>query len=323
MSESIADTSGLDSGIHEPEDPSKLTIAQPIMPKRKPRVWPLFVFLLLGIFLTFVVQIVAMVPAAIFLTDFPINDTDGLVEAMEEVLDDPRVMIILGFTTGMALLITTLAACLVSPVPWRERLNLHSPRIGPMGWLIAIIGTLCFGVTLTGLQGLNIVPPSETIDEIFQAITSSGNDWIWAAVLVIGLMPGIDEELFFRGYIQTRLTERWGTFVAITITASLFGIIHLDPVQGPFAAAIGAYLGYLTVLTRSVIPAMMCHAFNNTLFVLLALIFPSLDPPEDIAINWVIIAVSIFILVLCVRYLRRQATELNTTNPDQTTATPQ
>ena len=87
---------------------------------------------------------------------------------------------------------------------------------------------------------------------------------MWAVVLAIGVAPGIAEELLFRGYIQTRFSQRWGVGWGVLWTALLFGVMHLDFIHGVFAFALGVYLGYLTEWTGSIVPAMICHAANNT-----------------------------------------------------------
>jgi len=89
-------------------------------------------------------------------------------------------------------------------------------------------------------------------------------------VMVIGIMPGIGEELLCRGYIQTRLSQRWGRTVAILVSAALFGILHMDPLQSTFAFGLGIYLGLITERTGSIRPAMVCHVVNNTLVVISA-----------------------------------------------------
>ena len=56
-----------------------------------------------------------------------------------------------------------------------------------------------------------------------------------------------------------------GAGVGIVITSILFGVLHMELVQGSFAVAFGLFLGYLqTLKTHSIIPAMICHAANNT-----------------------------------------------------------
>ena len=80
--------------------------------------------------------------------------------------------------------------------------------------------------------------------------------------LCIGVLPGFAEELLFRGYVQTRLSQRWGRWWGVGIAAALFGIMHIDPVHGTFAGIFGLYLGYLT--ERAAAFVRPCCAMRST-----------------------------------------------------------
>ena len=49
---------------------------------------------------------------------------------------------------------------------------------------------------------------------------------IWTFLLLLGI-TAFGEEMMFRGYIQTTLTEKYGVWVSITLTALLFGVRHM------------------------------------------------------------------------------------------------
>jgi membrane protease YdiL (CAAX protease family) len=64
--------------------------------------------------------------------------------------------------------------------------------------------------------------------------------------LALSVGPAISEELAFRGVILQGLRSRLGVFSAVLVTSVLFGVIHIDILQGLGAIVIGLYLGYLT-----------------------------------------------------------------------------
>lgn len=85
-------------------------------------------------------------------------------------------------------------------------------------------------------------------------------------ILAIAVMAPLVEELLFRGaieghFLQTGKTPR----MAIFLSALIFGIIHINPAQVPFAFCIGAVFGWLYYRTGSVIPGMIGHFLNNSL----------------------------------------------------------
>jgi membrane protease YdiL (CAAX protease family) len=94
--------------------------------------------------------------------------------------------------------------------------------------------------------------------------------WPWGfAVLVIGLGPGIGEELWCRGFLGRGLVGNYGAVFGIIATSFLFGLIHIDPCQGAMAAVMGLWLHFVYLTTRSLWLPMLLHFMNNSLAVLI------------------------------------------------------
>lgn len=89
-------------------------------------------------------------------------------------------------------------------------------------------------------------------------------------VLSIVILSPVIEELFFRGAIQGYLLRTWGKpTLAIVISSLIFGAIHGNPVQIPFAFITGLALGWVYYRTGSLIPGILMHFVNNGTSVLL------------------------------------------------------
>jgi membrane protease YdiL (CAAX protease family) len=86
-------------------------------------------------------------------------------------------------------------------------------------------------------------------------------------VLVIGLGPGIGEELWCRGFLGRGLVGHYG-WLGIVATSFFFGLIHIDPPQATYAMAAGLWLHFVYLTTRSLWMPMLLHALNNSLSVL-------------------------------------------------------
>lgn len=85
----------------------------------------------------------------------------------------------------------------------------------------------------------------------------------WAAVLFVGaLLPGLCEEVLFRGAIMGVL-ERRGTRYAVAVTAVLFGVYHLSPPNVVPAIFLGLVFGMLVARTGSLLPAILAHTGSN------------------------------------------------------------
>ena len=90
-------------------------------------------------------------------------------------------------------------------------------------------------------------------------------------VAVAGLLAPLCEEAAFRGYLQRTLLRAAGPASAITATALLFALRHLDPVRFPALALLGALFGWLAWRGGSLWPAIAAHAANNAAAIATAL----------------------------------------------------
>lgn len=74
------------------------------------------------------------------------------------------------------------------------------------------------------------------------------------------------EELLFRGIIMNRLLERnIKPNSAISITAILFALFHLNPAQMIGALIVGLFVGYLAYKTNCIYYSILVHCVYNTL----------------------------------------------------------
>lgn len=89
-------------------------------------------------------------------------------------------------------------------------------------------------------------------------------------IIAIAIMAPVVEELLFRGAIEGYLLQkRKSPKTAIFLSALIFGIIHVNPAQVPFAFCIGVVFGWLYYRTGSVIPGMVGHFMNNSIAVIM------------------------------------------------------
>lgn len=87
-------------------------------------------------------------------------------------------------------------------------------------------------------------------------------------VLIVGVMAGLSEELFFRGGLQRlMMTSRVNPHVAIWVTAFIFSAFHMQ-FFGFFPRMIlGAFFGYLLYWSGSLWLPVSIHILNNTIVV--------------------------------------------------------
>ena len=82
-----------------------------------------------------------------------------------------------------------------------------------------------------------------------------------------------------RGAILKELlkSSRLSPWSAIIISAVLFAVIHMNPVQMPHAFLIGMFLGWMYWRTGSILPGVAYHWANNSAAFMLYHFFPDPD----------------------------------------------
>lgn len=132
---------------------------------------------------------------------------------------------------------------------------------------VAYIALLALGVThaIDLLFILVSILSPETMDSYMQlmedsGITSYSVAWFFSTLV----LPPLVEELIFRG-LTLRLFRRAGVsfYVANFLQAVLFGIFHMNLVQGIYAFLIGFLMGYLVNHYHTLLAGMAFHACFN------------------------------------------------------------
>jgi sodium transport system permease protein len=96
----------------------------------------------------------------------------------------------------------------------------------------------------------------------------------FSLILLMGISPGICEEILFRGAIQGSLEKKWKPVKSILVTSILFGLLHFSVYRLFATTVIGIGLGWMVYMSGSLYPAMIAHALNN---ILALVILPEID----------------------------------------------
>ena len=228
---------------------------------KKPRVWTVFLTLLIA----FLCTIVATIIVVLVLTMPQIvdgADAQKISEQLPRQLMTPPAFVGILVLSQLALGSVVLVAATVSPDPVRQRLGLRSARIKPPSYPVIMVGSLfplAVGIGAAHLIA-KLIPTDESALMLYEQMT---NAWAIPTIILIGVLPGLMEELTFRGYVQQRFIGRWGPTVGIVVSSVIFGIFHVTPHAAAMATIIGFWLGFVAWKTNSVWPTVFCHAFVN------------------------------------------------------------
>lgn len=82
------------------------------------------------------------------------------------------------------------------------------------------------------------------------------------AIIVVGILPAICEELIFRGIILNSF-NKYNKVVAIVLSSLLFMIMHMSIEQTIYQFVLGLILGFVVIKTGSLLASITLHAVNN------------------------------------------------------------
>ena len=253
------------------------------------RVWPVFVAYVLAF-----VSIVSfsLVAAVVLRAAFPDLSEREVFEGLPGLLAS-------AVASSVALFVTLLiVARPLDPV----RLRLLPGRETGTQLVTMIVGTLALGQILDSATVLSGLANRGALAVIRRALEGAAGPELFAAVLVIGVLAGSAEEVFFRGYMQGRLRERWSPATAAIVTGVAFGLLHLEWLHALLALLLGLWLGFVTEQAGSALPAVAAHVINNVLFTVLTAAF---GPLQDRGLNMALLTGAAVIFFVCTLWIRR------------------
>jgi membrane protease YdiL (CAAX protease family) len=85
--------------------------------------------------------------------------------------------------------------------------------------------------------------------------------WSLLQLATLSAVAGLGEELLFRFFLQTWVSQWTGAAVGLLLASLVFGVCHwVSPAYALIAALVGAYLGVLFILTSNLLVPALAHA---------------------------------------------------------------
>jgi membrane protease YdiL (CAAX protease family) len=237
----------LPEGVTAPEPPRDL-------PPLGVPLWSPFLVVLAAFVAVLVVQILAA-------TVVEVSGGD-----IEEVLDSDA-----GIIGGTVVLDVSLVAFTVAVAAWLgsrpspAAFGLRVPAWAPaLGW--TLLAYAAFWVVAI-IVGIAVGEPEE--QDIVADLKNEDSLLVLAGfAAMVCLLAPLAEEFFFRGFLLRVLHEKTNVVIAVAVTGVAFGLVHLP--SGDWIGAIvlslfGMALCVLFLLTSSLLPCIMLHAFHNSI----------------------------------------------------------
>ena len=161
-------------------------------------------------------------------------------------------------------------------IVWRYRLRPAEAfalrPVKPVVWLAVILGApgVHFAaIAVARLSGYLFPIPQRALEQFSQTLLPAEVP-LWELLLLVAVLPGICEELAFRGVFLHALHRRFRPITLCLVVGVVFGLFHVDLFRLLPTASLGVLLSAVVLLTGSIYPAMVWHMLNNATGILAA-----------------------------------------------------
>lgn len=117
------------------------------------------------------------------------------------------------------------------------------------------------GVMFLALGGKDPVPSGDSSSALLGVSPASA----LFGFVAIALVTPLWEELFFRGFLFGSVRARWGTSLAMAISAVLFAVAHGIPIVLPYMFTLGIILAALRIFHGNLWGPLALHVFINSM----------------------------------------------------------
>ncbi|MCQ2482575.1 MAG: CPBP family intramembrane metalloprotease [Clostridia bacterium] len=162
-----------------------------------------------------------------------------------------------------------------------------------------LVSLLCFTtIAIAFLDSIiitiynSIFGSSGVTEQIGVSLTTDNTAVFVISILYICVVGPFLEELLFRGFILHE-TACVSPVFGIVISATLFGLFHMNFEQAINGAILGILFGYIALKANSIVPTVILHIFNNTFSCVLTIVSEKYGL-SDTANNVLTVAVLIF-----------------------------
>lgn len=127
-------------------------------------------------------------------------------------------------------------------------------------WLMLPLGIfVCLGLT----KLVTIFPIDNIIGSYEKVVQSYNDSNIWLRFLTLCILVPIAEELVYRGMLYKRLKEYNEMTIAAYIAALIFGVVHMNLVQGIYATIAAVILIFVYEKYKTILAPIFLHMVIN------------------------------------------------------------
>lgn len=147
----------------------------------------------------------------------------------------------------------------------RPALRETTRKLKPEPIIMAFVLGILMSVFSSGTSGLETLLFPDMVEETYAMMEQSGIGTNYMVIFATVLLAPIGEELIFRGLTMKYAEKAFGRFWAANLLqAFLFGVAHMNWVQGVYAFFGGLVLGWVAHHYKSIVFSMIMHFAVNS-----------------------------------------------------------
>jgi membrane protease YdiL (CAAX protease family) len=168
----------------------------------------------------------------------------------------------------LAFCLPPLIAIRLTGADWRFTLRWQRPRwrfLWPTCLAAPALSVLLLYVQAYWGRLWSSLLPTSGGPSISEALQAESAMQVLGLVLLVGLVPAVSEEVFFRGFLMRIWESHWRPATAIALATALFALLHFDFYGLPTYVLLGLWFGLLAQLSGSLLFPILAHLLHNGL----------------------------------------------------------
>lgn len=218
-------------------------------------------------------------------------------------LDSPAVLVPAMLVSSSALVALAWLAPSLSGVPLSRALGLQ--RAPLRIYLAAALGTVMLGPTADHVMStMQRMLPDWSLGVVPQLNQLVGGLPLWLAWPAFALLPGVSEELVFRGLLQRAAPPGWR---AIVISGVAFALFHVDPHHAAGVLPLGLFLAWVASRVGTLV-TIAAHVANNSAAIAalhVSTLAVGYEQPEPMPWTW--LPASLSVVAACAFVIARES----------------
>lgn len=217
----------------------------------------------------------------------------------ESIVDEGTIIAMLSVDTmifsmvsGLLTIAIVLAFYLIRRKKLSEALMLRPVPAPTLLTAASLAPVLYFLVT----TALTLLPEAwlESYSEASEGINTES----LVGVIAVAVVAPIVEEFIFRGLVMNRLSRVMPGWLAVVLSAAVFGACHGHPVWFAYAFVLGAVFGFIDLRAGSIWPSILGHVAFNAIGQVFTFIPETEEGTEVVIAMGVLLVVGIIIPIL-------------------------